>query len=123
MPQKNHNKNPLLSVIKQMAKNRDESLQDFADRFSYSPETIEQLEKNPWFNPSTRTIYVLWKELAIYRREENAIVRLAEAVHQQDDATKKEEFLHLYDSLPIDFRHSLMDHIRQEVEDHFVRKD
>lgn len=122
MPQKSRNKNPLLSVIKQMAKNRDESLQDFAARFGYSPETIEQLEKNPWFNPSTRTIYVLWKELAMYRREENAMVRLAEAVHQQDDATKKEEFLHLYDSLPTDFRHMLMDQIRQEVEDHFARK-
>ena len=122
MSQESRNKNPLLSVIKQMAKNRDESLQDFAARFGYSPETIEQLEKNPWFKPSTRTIYVLWKELAMYRREENAMVRLAEAVHQQDDATKKEEFLHLYDALPTDFRHMLMDQIRQEVEDHFVRK-
>ena len=123
MSQESRNKNPLLSVIKQMAKNRDESLQDFAARFGYSPETIEQLEKNPWFNPSTRTIYVLWKELAMYRREENAMVRLAEAVHQQDDATKKKEFLHLYDALPTDFRHWLMDRIREEVEDHLARKD
>lgn len=121
MPQNRHTKNPILKLIRQMAENRGEDLLVFAAQINYSPETIDQLEKNPWFNPSTRTIYAL-KELFTYRREENAIVRLAEAVHQQDDATKKEEFLHLYDALPTDFRHMLMDHIRQEVEDHFARK-
>ena len=121
MPQKNRTKNPLLKLIKQMAENRGEGILEFAFQINYSPATIDQLEKNPWFNPSTRTIYAL-KNLFIYRREENAIVRLAEAVHQQDDATKKEEFLQLYDSLPTDFRHMLMDQIRQEVEDHFARK-
>lgn len=121
MPQKNRTKNPLLKLIKQMAENRGEGILEFAFQINYSPATIDQLEKNPWFNPSTRTIYAL-KNLFIYRREENAIVRLAEAVHQQDDATKKEEFLQLYDSLPTDFRHMLMDQIRQEVEDHLARK-
>ena len=125
MPQrtKERTKNPFLTLILRMADARGEGPQDFAARFHYSPETIEQLKKNPWFNPSTRTIYVLWKELAMYRREENAMVRLAEAVHQQDDATKRDEFLHLYDALPTDFRHWLMDRIRQEVEDYFARRN
>lgn len=125
MPEKTirRRKNPFLSMMSKMAKTRGESLLDFAARLGYSAETIDQLEKNPWFNPSSRTIWVLLKDMEIYRREENAIVRLAEAVHQQDDATKKEELLHLYDSLPINFRHWLMDHIRKVVEDHFARKN
>ena len=122
MPQKIRTKNPLLKLIKQMAENRGEDLLDFAFQINYSPETINQLEKNPWFNPSTRTIYAL-KDIFIYRREENAIVRLAKTVHQQNDATKREEFLHLYDDLPTDFRHWLMDRIRQEVEDYFARRN
>lgn len=122
MKQKPH-KNGLLSYLEKMAEHNHSTLETFANYCHFTSAGIEFLRQNPWFQPSSAILTIMFEEfdedIEGTESTESLVLQsdqLTDAHYLQDFESVREDLLRMLDLLPLEDCQNIAELARRYVE-------
>ena len=112
-------KNPFLSWLEKLARDRKQSLEDFAEDFHFTHAGIQMLRQYPWFYPSTDMLDILGDEIELTEDEDWELSELLEASLDPTLEAGTTELTNIYELLPMGYCTTVMNVARKQMELYF----
>ena len=109
-------KNRFLSLIEKMAKERNQSVEEFAKSFRYKPEGVQFLRDNDWFFPTDYLIHIMYHKLDLTTWEEEKLGSLAYNSSEKKPADATYEMIKILDRLPVECWTEILEEARRQIE-------
>ena len=93
------NKNRFLALIEKMAEDRKQTVEEFADLFHYTPDGVQFLRDNFWFNPSEALLRILADEVELTVEEDQDLSELEFDSMDQTPADALFEMIQIFELL------------------------
>jgi len=93
------NKNRFLALIEKMAEDRKQTVEEFADLFHYTPDGVQFLRDNFWFNPSEALLRILADEVELTVDEDQDLSELEFDSMDQTPADALFEMIQIFELL------------------------
>ena len=112
------NKNRFLALIEKMAEDRKQTVEEFADLFHYTPDGVQFLRDNFWFNPSEALLRILAEEVELTVEEDQDLSELEFDSMDQTPADALFEMIQIFELLlSVGIYTPVMEIARQNLED------
>ena len=112
------NKNRFLALIEKMAEDRKQTVEEFADLFHYTPDGVQFLRDNFWFNPSEALLRILADEVELTVEEDQDLSELEFDSMDQTPADALFEMIQIFELLlSAGIYTPVMEVARQSLED------